>query len=623
MDNVSNYLLAFGKTEKINQLQSWFDQPDEVNVVQINDGFSLLSVSKGSSFRQTTDGYVFFTGWLQDHHTESIVLGEEGYLKWSSPKRPQSKEYEGSHVFAHYSNNKMTVRNDMFSYFPVIYFIEKDLFVCSDSLFMLTKVRKLFNLPCRLNRSVMHSRAWTHGLACAVMSNDTQIEGARLLSPGKHIEVSLNKKLLSSAYYLETKNIIKETNLKELFSVAFDNYKDSIRDAAMKIAQSIMSMLYLDEVMINFGLSGGLDSRIILAAVLQKQELLENVAIKTNTHPSRKGDFDIVEKLANKFNFEFNDNEKIRLYKLKHSLKTNKIENKFSLWILSSMGIFDMMYLHDSYWPKPYIIDMGGHGAESIKGTFSAMKFEDFIKPKKVSSKAKFSRNGLRHIRESKEANRVYDAIRSELTHALDSNGINLDENASIQWHYLSYKSPIANGRFLDCSSIGIRPFIQHSLFALSISEINPFIDVKKGDPTMLHDILILLNPELAAIEFENKKSNISREYIQSRLEALGGVLQISGSQPYTVFGKISAMENGPPDSFLNKVPPIFVEDDDVKTSILKTMESVWSSIQDENTRKVYQTAYDTAKERLNNPDYYPPSAGTPAAKVISLILLD
>ena len=193
MDNVSNYLLAFGKTEKINQLRSWFDQPDEINAVQIKDGFSLMSVSKGSSFQQTDDGFVFFTGWIQDHHTESIVLGEEGYLKWSSSKNAQSKENEGAHVAAHYSNNRMTVRNDMFSYFPVIYFIEKDLFVCSDSLFTISKVRKFLNLPCRLNQSVMHSRAWTHGLACAVMGNHTQIEGVDLLSPGKHIELNLKR----------------------------------------------------------------------------------------------------------------------------------------------------------------------------------------------------------------------------------------------------------------------------------------------------------------------------------------------------------------------------------------------------------------------------------------------
>ena len=34
-----------------------------------------------------------------------------------------------------------------------------------------------------------------------------------------------------------------------------------------------------------------------------------------------------------------------------------------------------------------------------------------------------------------------------------------------------------------------------------------------------------------------------------------------------------------------------------------------------------YLSAYETAKERLGDPDYYPPSAGTPAAKIISLSL--
>ena len=70
-------------------------------------------------------------------------------------------------------------------------------------------------------------------------------------------------------------------------------------------------------------------------------------------------------------------------------------------------------------------------------------------------------------------------------------------------------------------------------------------------------------------------------------------------------------------------MPKVFAEDGDVMKSILATMESVWSSIQDDNLRKVYQSAYETAKERLTDPDCYPPSAGTPAAKIISHILFD
>jgi len=628
---MSNYLLAVGKTTHIDRILKIFEKSNkyssEISVKKVSDGFSIMSISKDELLRTDLDSVLFFKGWFQDHETKSIVLGGNGFQKWKKDieKEPLTtgKEFEGAYVSMNFQHGTLCVRNDVFSYLPVLYFSNKELFVCSDSMYIISKIRKSLGMPCKLNKNVMHSRAWTHGLACAVMSNETQICGVKLLSPGKRIELNINKRFLSSRKTLQTKNYVKTTNLKRAFAMKFESYEQAIRDATTKLAQSTVSLLHLDDVLIKFGLSGGLDSRVILAAILQSPELLEKIAINTNTHQSRKGDFDVVEKLSTKFNFTFNDNEKIKQHKKKYSLKTEKIGDRFSLWVLSSMGIFDMMYLHDSYWPIPHIIDMGGHGAESIKGTFTPMKFEDYIKPKKVSTNAKFSRKGLKYVQEAKEANIVHDAIRSELSSALATNGIDLDEYASIQWHYLSYKSPIANGRFLDRSSIGIRPFIQHSLFALSISKINPFKHAKRGKPTMLHDMLILLNPELAAIEFENKKSNISEEYIQSRLESLGGRLQFSESQPYAIYGSIAEMRNGPSSVFLDIVEHDFKPHDNDMKSILNALEHAWDKITDKKVKSAYQNAYDTAKERLNDPEYYPPSAGTPAAKIISLSILN
>ena len=139
----------------------------------------------------------------------------------------------------------------------------------------------------------------------------------------------------------------------------------------------------------------------------------------------------------------------------------------------------------------------------------------------------------------------------------------------------------------------------------------------------MLHDMLISLNPDLSAIDFENKKSNISEDYIQSRLEELGGRLQLSESQSYTIYGKISDMENGPPSAFLNRVKHDFKPCGNDMKSILGALEMAWDNITNSNVKDAYNSAYETAIERLNNFDYYPPSAGTPAAKIISLSLLD
>ena len=628
---MSNYLLAVGKTSHIEKISKVFEKSNnynsEISVKKVSDDFSILSISKDEFLRTDSESVFFFKGWFQDHETKSIVLGGNGFQKWKkdTEKGPSTtgKEFEGAYVSMNFQHGKLCVRNDVFSYLPVIYFSNKELFVCSDSMYIISKIRKSLGMPCKLNKNVMHSRAWTHGLACVVMSNETQICGVKLLSPGKSIEMKIKTGLFSSKTYLQAKNYIKTSNLKKTFDVEFESYEQAIRDATTKLAQSTMSLLHLDDVLIKFGLSGGLDSRVILAAILQSPDFCEKIAITTNTHQSRKGDFDVVEKLSTKFKFTFNDDEKIKLHKKKYSLKTEKVGDRFSLWVLSSMGIYDMMYLHDSYWPIPHIIDMGGHGAESIKGTFTQMKFEDYIKPKKVSNKAKFSRKGLKYVQEAKEANIVHDAIRSELSSALASNGVDLDDYASIQWHYLSYKSPIANGRYLDRSSIGIRPFIQHSLFALSISKINPFKHAKRGEPTMIHDMLILLSPELAAIDFENKKSNISEEYIQSRLESLGGRLQFSESQPYAIYGSIAEMRNGPSSVFLDIVEHDFKPNDDDMKSILNALERAWDKITDKKVKSAYQNAYDTAKERLNDSEYYLPSAGTPAAKIISLSVLN
>jgi len=634
-DLLSNYLLAFGNSETIERIKNIFTNENcsEVSIVNTQKGFSLLSVSKSEHLAQDKHGISFFRGWFQDHDSQSIVLGQKGYNEWKNSNFESNKEYEGAYVQSQFKGLTLTIRNDLFSYLPVIHFSNRDLFVCSDSLYIISEVRKSLGLPCKLNQKVMHSRAWTHGLACAVMSNDTQIEGVKLLSPGKHIEISMKKKMFSSEYFLETKNIVKSTNLKELFAVDFDNYKQAIRDAATKMAQSTMSLLHLDDVMIKFGLSGGLDSRIILAAVLQKPELLKNIAITTNTHPSRKGDFEVVERLAKDFHFKFNDDEKIRMHRRKHSLKTVKIEDRFALWVLSSMGLFDMMYLHDSYWPKPHIIDMGGHGAETIKGTFAAKRFEDYSKPKKISNKTKVSRRFFSSYRESKSVNNTHFAIRNEISSSLETNGIVLDDFGSMQWHHLCYKSPIQNGRFLDRSTIAVRPFIQHSLYALAVSEINPFRNSNQRvwnmtqsglmRPTLLHDMLIILNPKLATYQFENSKSNVSEEYVQIRLDELGGAIELEEREPYSIHGSISDIHNGPPGVFLDKVKHRFIDTDSDIESILSALEENWSEIADNGVKAAYKSAYDLAKERLSDRNFYPPSAGTPAAKIISHSMFD
>ncbi len=628
-DNISNYLVAIGKSECVERvfkvLKEKSGNDSEISMQEIEGDLSILSVSKSEKFERIGDSFVFFRGWFQDHETKSIILGQNGFCQWlkDKPNSDFTKDYEGCYFSTIISKGEIRITNDVFSYLPVIYFSNNDLMVCTDSMYMISHVRKSLKLPCKLNKSVMHSRAWTHGLASAVMSNNTLIQGVKLLSPGKHLNIKISKKIFRKKSVLRFNDALEELPLKGLFSVDFQNYKEAIRDATIKMAQSTMSLLHIEDVLIKFGLSGGLDSRVILAAILQHREKLSKIAIRTNTHPSRKKDYDIVNKLSKIYKFSINDDEIIERHRNKFSLKTKKIHDRFALWVLSWMGLFDMTYFRNNYWSHPFVIEMGGHGAETLKGTWTSKNLE--------SLNLRIDYAGTED--EVNESTNRYISIHSELQKTLESSGIDLEEYGSIQWHHLCFRSPIQNGRFIDTSAIAIRPFIQQRLYALSISDINPF----KGDkhkiwnlehsklkePTLLHDMLILLNPDLAAMDFEDEKYNVTDEYIEFRLKELGGKIELDVTENYSIFGTLDGIKNGPPDCFMNIVEHKFEENMSDLDSIANFMEIVWRNISDSEVKSAYKSAYEMAIERLSNPDAYVPNAGTPAAKIISLSLLD
>jgi len=614
-----------GKEEKIHDIHNFLielnpNYSDEISLSHQFDDFWTLVLERRPPHIHSSISDIgvesngsFFKGWFQDHLTESIVLGAIGFKSWDdNHENSEILDFEGTYVRAHWTRDKLIIENDLFSYFPVMFFSTSEVIVASDSMYVLSQTRQHLNLPRKLNHNVIHTRAWTHGLACAMMSNQTQIEGIELLSPGKHIE-SLFSENIST-------NIIHRP-IKEIFLEDHTTYSDALVEATRQLYASTVSFSHIEDIHINFGLSGGLDSRLLLAILLKKRELLSKVSISTNPHESRKSDFDVVERLAEKYDFTFNNKKnELAEHRKKPEVQSISEPNQFGFWILSNMGLFDMMYLHKSYWKHPNVIEMGGHGAETVKGTFASKKFSDYIyKPTYLGA----ARRLFRDIHEVRFRRKTRSKIRSEMSNGLNSSGIDLAEEGSIQWHHLCYKSPIQNGRFLDRSIIALRPFIQKSLYSLSRSEFNPFLNIKKGEPTLLHDMLILLDPELAAEPFENPKNDLTSAYIEDRILAINRDISFEDIKPYTIFGAVTDIVNGPPNTFMAMVKDYNIEGMEFKQAILEKLETQWRAIEDPKLKQAYQSAYDTAKERLLDPDFYPPSAGTPAAKIISLMMTD
>ena len=129
--------------------------------------------------------------------------------------------FQGSYVCSTWDEKRLQLENDLFSMFPVIYFSEPDIFIASDSLYVLTHCRRLLNFDTSHNKSVLHARAWTHGLACASPSNQTQVTGIHHLIPGQRILLDISTKHIR--FKLEAQNV------RDVFAKTDRTYQESLR----------------------------------------------------------------------------------------------------------------------------------------------------------------------------------------------------------------------------------------------------------------------------------------------------------------------------------------------------------------------------------------------------------
>jgi len=613
VSNLSNYLFAVGSHSEITRLKGALlssENAHEFQTVKVNAGSSILTIQKSDETNRFESQNFFFKGWFSDPKTESVVIGAEGFHKW---KEENGKDtfldqtgLQGSYVNASWSEEKVRIHNDLFSMFPIMYFSEKNIFVASDSLYVLAKIRAKLGLNLSHNTHVSHARAWTHGLACAATSNETQVSGIHLLSPGKSILIEWRR-------YQQIFSL-QEEKLKSVFRTTRVDYGDVLNSFITETYRTFSAFFNRNNIEVELAISGGLDSRLLLALLLEIKKKNSGIYFVTNNHTSRRTDFLIVESLSKRFDFEFNNRSTQK--EGREMIKQNSLEKKFSMWRLSCMGLFDMMYFNGDYPKEASVVRVGGHGAEIVKGTFREKPFNSLIKKKRLSRKSIISRDVFRLFKQIKNQNKRVLSIETNFRNALASSGIRIEENDAILWHHLCYKSPIANSRYLANSTLGYRPLVDRNLFTLTLNEPSKCADI-------VQDLLILISPELALHEFENPAYNMDEIHIAKRKKVLPECVKLSELEPFKLYSGESPILNGPPVSFLDLVPKMKTSFASPEVMIKALLESTWRALGDSKLKEVYQPAYDLAKKRFGQEKVYFPSAATPAAKIISLALTE
>lgn len=603
---MSNYLFAVGSNDAVDSIYRYLmnpKHPEEVRKHDLGNNKSALIVSKeisddGSNF--------FFKGWFVDPHTESVVIGSEGVSSWGKNCRKKLSEVpnslQGSYFHASWDDYTTKISNDLFSMFPIMYFSEKNISVFSDSLYVLSKVRTSLGIQNSHNFSVLHSRAWGHGLGCALPTFETQVEGIFYLPPGGSIEVTLGETITTSVKMIKFSDVLVSKGMK---------YPEILHSYLNTLYRTLASFID-SEYDIELALSGGLDSRILLSLLLA-MEKSDRVKIVTNDHPSRVSDYSIVENLSKEFGFKFNHSSKLPPEEI---ISQGSLDDKFKLWKLSCLGIFDMMYFKGDYPKEAKMVRLGGHGAEIAKRTFSGQNVESLIRYRKLTRRALFSRSILRNVIEVYSQNKMKKHLRRTLTLALKHVQIDPTGNDAVFWHHACYKSPVANSRYLSNSLLGFRPLIDSTLVSCSLR----FKEVTGVD--FLRDLLVLADPKLAIYPFENTKYDMDDAYVSTRLESLGVRFNPINLAPFKMYSQEKKPKNGPPMTFLNLVESIKKSYPTPVAMIRDLLDETWN-ILDDDVKGFFQNTYNSTIAKLSEEKPYFPSAAVGAAKIFSLGLVE
>ena len=244
-----------------------------------------------------------FLGTAFDHGNQALVLGSAGFDEYlgspGSPSHEGALDLDGVFVHARWSPDTLVVERDPFGLYPVFWTASPDLVLISDSLLLLTRLRRALGVGISADADVVASRSVQNILAYQLASERTPVAGISSLPVGATLRVG-------SGVDHRPAPTIDRAGVADLFVPRTDSYATLLRQAAHEVSAAVRSIVGIPGPPATLSLSGGLDSRVLLAVLVGDPTTLEQTRVTTSTIARRSDDRSVAESLGVRFGFPVN-----------------------------------------------------------------------------------------------------------------------------------------------------------------------------------------------------------------------------------------------------------------------------------------------------------------------------
>lgn len=565
---MANYLYLLGPHDRLDRIARRFS-PQDHRVVRDENGLAELFVA--TDVAETTTDCGYFKGYAIDHRRRAIVFGGR-----SIDVHPAA-DAEGCFVSVVRDGQIVSIQSDWFGLMPRLYFGDGGVVAVSDSLMVLTTVRRWLDLPVRIDEAAVASRAWGNGASDQLHQEQTPIVGVRYCLPTAKMEVDIR----SGSLRIEVPNPVFDRD----GTFERGEYVDALRDAATRIGSVVAAFAELRSNEVALALSGGLDSRVVLAA-LRRSGHLRDIGVRCN--PSSTKDFEIARLVTNAVGVELNR---------KQERPTGLRRDRCTLWGMFNAGVYDPLFSPHLVHLRGGHLTLGGHGSELCKGTYRWKTLESV----------------------ARDAGAARSAYSAAVAAGLRPLGLSPNDRWSSEWYNYAYRSPLHCGRFIMSGTVGVRPLLDRRLVALARSAANPHPAPRPASTSIITDLLIVLDPGLTLLPFAKPIVGLDVEHLGSRSAALG---VIDPPTPYAVVGEADQMPGGVPDPLVEAACERGFVGGLEAATLQPLVERSWDRI-DSGLRALFQPIRDSALSGLSGPIRASAPSSRAAGKLLTFLLAD
>lgn len=387
---------------------------------------------------------------------------------------------EGRYIICENRKNKIDIQTDPMGQDLLFYYISDNYWAISNSYYSLVNYLKRKNINISLSLAACCSFFLPGSYGNQLLSNSTLSNEIRILGIDKKLSIDKKSKK------------IKITKNKTEYNHVNANSKKGIEiiNQWLSIWLSFIKTAIDNNEVINIDISGGRDSRMVLALILASKVDLTKIRFISN--PNAAEDFKIASILANELKFQLNKEQRKTQF---HHIPSEK---KYDLWKAGSMGVYTPVYF-----PSKISITSDFHfhggGGELYRHLFTK-------KPKELY---KFWVN----YDKKHSCIENFSLLHDEFQQGIKDSNSHMNDRYGLDKHYFHFRNRLHFGRawYKDLGKINLMPLSSRLLYSLKPMKINNSTD----DDFLIALILMYGSEKLINIPFDSPNKVISETAIK------------------------------------------------------------------------------------------------------------